>query len=259
MAKLKYVVDGNGVKFYPITIANGVVYIKEDGTQVKLSEYLKSESEADTAALAKKADKVASATSGNFAGLDANGNLTDSGSKKADFATAAQGAKADTAVQPATLSSEISLAKSALVGTDKDTKAEDTIKGAKAYTDDAVSNAIAGLAGALKYAGTVDATHALPSTATKGDVYVVKASGIYAGMAMEVGDYLIYNGSSWDGLNGENQVSNDNTELVIGTSVKVATVDGTEILVKQVEDTTKLECVDCSDTTDYADVSALFK
>ena len=48
-----------------------------------------------------KADKVASATSGNFAGLDANGNLTDSGSKASDFATAAQGAKADTAVQDA--------------------------------------------------------------------------------------------------------------------------------------------------------------
>ena len=35
-----------------------------------------------------KADKVANATSGNFAGLDSNGNLTDSGSKAADFATA---------------------------------------------------------------------------------------------------------------------------------------------------------------------------
>ena len=47
-----------------------------------------------------KADKVTSATAGNFAGLDAEGNLTDSGAKAADFATAAQGAKADTAVQP---------------------------------------------------------------------------------------------------------------------------------------------------------------
>ena len=46
-----------------------------------------------------KADKVTSATNGNFAGLDANGNLTDSGSKAADFATAAQGGKADTAIQ----------------------------------------------------------------------------------------------------------------------------------------------------------------
>ena len=32
-----------------------------------------------------KADKVANATSGNFAGLDSNGNLTDSGSKESDF------------------------------------------------------------------------------------------------------------------------------------------------------------------------------
>lgn len=46
-----------------------------------------------------KADKVSGATAGNFAGLDANGNLTDSGSKAADFATAAQGAKADSAIQ----------------------------------------------------------------------------------------------------------------------------------------------------------------
>ena len=45
------------------------------------------------------ASKVASATEGNFAGLDANGNLTDSGSKASDFATAAQGAKADSAIQ----------------------------------------------------------------------------------------------------------------------------------------------------------------
>lgn len=47
-----------------------------------------------------KADKVASATNGHFAGLDANGNLTDSGKATADFATAAQGALADTAMQP---------------------------------------------------------------------------------------------------------------------------------------------------------------
>lgn len=34
-----------------------------------------------------KTDKVANATSGNFAGLDSNGNLTDSGSKASDFLT----------------------------------------------------------------------------------------------------------------------------------------------------------------------------
>lgn len=37
--------------------------------------------------LGNKTDKVSGATSGNFAGLDANGNLTDSGKKAADFKT----------------------------------------------------------------------------------------------------------------------------------------------------------------------------
>ena len=46
-----------------------------------------------------KVDKVSNPTSGNFAGLDNNGNLTDSGKKAADFATAAQGTKADSAIQ----------------------------------------------------------------------------------------------------------------------------------------------------------------
>lgn len=56
--------------------------------------------------IAGKADKVSEATNGNFAGLDSNGNLTDSGSKAADFATAAQGSKADTALQGIILNGE---------------------------------------------------------------------------------------------------------------------------------------------------------
>lgn len=39
-------------------------------------------------AIGGKADKVSSPTTGNFAGLDANGNITDSGSKASDFVTA---------------------------------------------------------------------------------------------------------------------------------------------------------------------------
>lgn len=41
-------------------------------------------------AIAVKADKVTGAVAGNFAGLDANGNLTDSGKKASDFATPAE-------------------------------------------------------------------------------------------------------------------------------------------------------------------------
>ena len=43
---------------------------------------------ATDALFADKADKVSGATNGNFAGLDANGNLTDSGKKASDFGTA---------------------------------------------------------------------------------------------------------------------------------------------------------------------------
>lgn len=49
--------------------------------------------------LTAKADKVADAVDGDLAGLDENGNLTDSGYKPSDFATAAQGEKADSAYQ----------------------------------------------------------------------------------------------------------------------------------------------------------------
>ena len=47
----------------------------------------------------EKADKVTGATANNLASLDGNGNLLDSGKKTSDFATSAQGDKADTAVQ----------------------------------------------------------------------------------------------------------------------------------------------------------------
>ena len=43
------------------------------------------------ASLAKKADKVAKATNGHFAGLDADGNLTDSGKAAGDFVAAETG------------------------------------------------------------------------------------------------------------------------------------------------------------------------
>lgn len=58
-----------------------------------------------------KADKVDAATSGNFAGLDATGNLTDSKKKASDFATSEQGNKADTAYTHATDSNRLTSAK----------------------------------------------------------------------------------------------------------------------------------------------------
>lgn len=53
--------------------------------------------------LAQKADKVANATNGHFAGLDANGNLTDSGKKASDFVAAETGKRLMTNAEGAKL------------------------------------------------------------------------------------------------------------------------------------------------------------
>lgn len=53
-----------------------------------------------------KADKTVPAAAGNLAGLDANGNLIDSGKKSADFATSAQGTKADNAIPKVTTATD---------------------------------------------------------------------------------------------------------------------------------------------------------
>ena len=101
------------------------------------------------------------------------------------------------------------------------------------YVTTQVSSALASV---LKYKGTVGTggtVTALPSSGmATGDTYVVKTAGTYDSAAMEVGDYLIYNGSGWDKINGENQVTNKAASLAAaGSSATIATVDGTDITV----------------------------
>ena len=58
-------ISGNAITFHVSSVANNAITVQNDGLHVDISG---------------KTDKVASATAGNLAGLDANGNLTDSGS-----------------------------------------------------------------------------------------------------------------------------------------------------------------------------------
>ena len=83
------------------TSAAGIVQLSSSTSSSSETMAATSKAVSDLAASlgADKADKVSEATEGNFAGLDSNGNLTDSGKKASDFATAAQGSKADTAIQ----------------------------------------------------------------------------------------------------------------------------------------------------------------
>lgn len=394
MAKIKFVTDANGVKFYPITIADAVVYIKSDNSQVKLKDFL------DSIDYSGKADKVSGATSGNFAGLDANGNLTDSGSKAADFKTkqtavadsdattdgsgitfvdsvtqdangeitvhkkgvqlaqkstsgeggqnglmsAAQAEKLDgieadadvniiegvqvngsdltpdgnkkvnvtiaegatngtvavngtdvavhglgSAAYEASSAFDAAGSAAAVLGDSEDTATDNTVYGAKAYadakkaevigesTDAASANTIYGakkyadslVVNAVLYKGTVDGTTDVLPTADykKGWWYKVAAAGTYAGKVCQVGDNLIANkdyasgataADDWDKVEGNVAVTDSNASLVIGSAVKIAEVEGVDIHVTQVEDTTKIEAADVADTTEYADVTSLF-
>lgn len=86
---------------------------------------------------AKYATKVSGATANNFAALDANGDLKDSGKKASDFATAAQGKKADNA-WPMVLDSTQAGRTMAMLSTDQErlvlSQAGDSEDGAGAVT-----------------------------------------------------------------------------------------------------------------------------
>jgi hypothetical protein len=66
-----------------------------DATQQRIAVAMEQMAQQTTLIAQGKADKVSNPTNGNFAGIDGNGNLTDSGKKPGDFATAAQGTKID--------------------------------------------------------------------------------------------------------------------------------------------------------------------
>jgi hypothetical protein len=109
-----------------------------------------------------------------------------------------------------------------------------------AQVSDYVDTKLTGIVGAMVYRGTIGSQESgatvqtLPADAAQGDVYVVKTAGTYAEKACEVGDMIIYNGDTWDIVNGENQVTNSAATLSLGATnaTTIATVDGTDITLK---------------------------
>ena len=97
----------------------------------------------------------------------------------------------------------------------------------------------AGIPGALVYRGVVSTLAEINAksctTNDKGDVYVASAnfSGTIAknnlSYTIEKGDMFICNGSSWDIVNGEGQVTNSFATLEYAKSATIATVDGVDI------------------------------
>lgn len=112
------------------------------------------------------AHKVTGAEAGNLAGLDANGDLTDSGYAPEDFATDEQGAKADTAIQGVTGETAISGGNSSYVAvaSSEDANHEvtlsSTVKLQSVATADATDSTKKGLAEASDVKAYVDAVSA---------------------------------------------------------------------------------------------------
>lgn len=310
--KLLFAKTAEGVKFYPITIAEGVIYKPEGGEAVKLNVFLDSLKAAND----KKADKLevgeGKATAGNFMGIGADGNIVDSGKKAADFedagtaqnlidalgGSASQEAADSNGNIAATVTSEkgevktISVDASALktacetdattkanaaqaaaeataaadaaakdtaleeklVGdADTDTKASDTITGAKKYAKDLADDLERKIVAGKAYQGKKDTIAELPTDLTADDAgkyYIVNNGGNVK--------FAYWNGTGWDLVDQEVAVNSEDASLVIGTPTKVAEVEGVEIKVTQVEDMTKIEAEACGDTTEYPDYSSLF-
>lgn len=97
----------------------------------------------------------------------------------------------------------------------------------------------ADIPGALVYQGVVSTLAEINAknctTNDKGDVYVASAnfSGTITknnlSYTIEKGDMFICNGSSWDIVNGEGQVTNGSATLDYAKSATIATVDGVDI------------------------------
>ena len=97
---------------------------------------------------------------------------------------------------------------------------------------------IGSLSGAMHFKGVVNSDSDLPSSGqVSGDVYTVATDGTYAGEVCEVGDMIIWNGSSWVIVSGENQVivpGGTGATITVGNSnaTTILTTDGVEVPLK---------------------------
>jgi hypothetical protein len=155
----------------------------------------------------------ASAVANNFAAFNlTTGKLIkDSGYNASSFATAAQGAKADTAVQPGSLGSAAYLTAGAANGV------ATLDAGGKVPTSQIPQM------GDLNYQGTWDASTNTPtlvsSSGTKGYYYVVSVAGstnLNGITDWKVGDWAVFNGSVWEKI--------DNTDAVTSVNGYTGTV-----------------------------------
>lgn len=97
----------------------------------------------------------------------------------------------------------------------------------------------ASLTGAMVYRGVLDASGAAyPSSPLKGDYYVISGAGTISGHAYLIGDWAVYDGTSWDYIDNSNKVSSVNgltgAVVLAKSNVGLANVDNTSDVNKPV-------------------------
>lgn len=152
-------------------------------------------------ALGGKADKVTSATNGNFAGLDSNGNLTDSGSKASDFATAAQGTKADSAIQSVTGETAVTNSNYVAVSVEAATSNNAvTLTSHANVTTQAVASSVAGTADGLATAADVKSYVDGKATTIDQTIAAMDADLDASGTAQHSGTFVMSGVTEVDGV-----------------------------------------------------------
>lgn len=148
-----------------------------------------------------KADKVANATSGNFAGLDNTGNLTDSGHKASDFLTAHQdiSGKADKVA---------SATSGHLAGLDSNGNLTDS------------GSSVSDLDDVLEYASE----SAFPASGTAGKIYVAKDSNELFRWDTTLSEYVSVGGGGGGGT--VTDVQEDGTSILSSGVANILTMSG---------------------------------
>lgn len=144
-----------------------------------------------------KADKIIGGTSGNLITIDSTGNIQDSGTTTSDFASASH--------------NHAGVYEPVLGFTPEDSSDKGQSNGYASLDANAkvpTAQLPDTILGTLQYKGSLDASGgSYPSSPEKGDYYVVGVAGTINTIEYKVGDWAVYNGSSWDNVDNSDKVS----------------------------------------------------
>jgi hypothetical protein len=101
----------------------------------------------------------------------------------------------------------------------------------KYYDGSAWQSAETRLDGALQYKGSITHDEGAATSPQSGDLYVFSSAGTatnYGNVVVEVGDFAIYNGTSWDVIQGNTVDATDSVKGVVELATDAETISGSD-------------------------------